>query len=174
MGSFRSAFVAYQQQKFVGAAVELVKEVKEFRMESGEKQDKTIEEIKTVGEKVETVGEKVDTVGKKVDTVGKKVETVGKKVDTVGKKVDTLTNITRGVGDKVDNLTTTTQDNFSTINTKYDVISLSMNNILIELVKEREERVKERKQFRISVQEQQKRSDEHIEKLVNAILATKK
>ncbi len=195
LGSFRSAFVAYQQQKFVGAAVELVKEVKEFRMESGEKQDKTIEEIKTVGEKVETVGEKVDTVGKKVDTVGKKVETVGEKVDTVGKKVetvgkkvdtvgekvdtvgkkvDTLTNITRGVGDKVDNLTTTTQDNFSTINTKYDVISLSMNNILIELVKEREERVKERKQFRISVQEQQKRSDEHIEKLVNAILATKK
>lgn len=115
--SFRSGFMAAQQQKFAVAGVGLLNEVKEFRRESGEKQDQTISEVKAAGS-------------------------------------------------KVDNLTATTQDNFNTLNTKYDVISQNMNRIFGELVKERHE-------FKESMEKERKASDKRTEKLVNAILESK-
>jgi len=45
LDSFRLGFMVYQQSKFANAAVGLLGEFKEFRMESGEKQDKTLEKL---------------------------------------------------------------------------------------------------------------------------------
>ncbi|PKP52188.1 MAG: hypothetical protein CVT90_02735 [Candidatus Altiarchaeales archaeon HGW-Altiarchaeales-3] len=111
-------------------------------------QSQTISEVKLVGDKVDAVGDKVDAVGDEVKAVGDKVDALGDKVDAVGDEV-------KAVGSKVDNLATTTQDSFSTINTKYDIMSCNMNKILVELIKQR------------------KASDKRTEKLVKAILASK-
>ena len=103
-----------------------------------DKQDKTISEVKSVGDGVKTIGSKVDNL------------------------TTTTQDNFKVLGGKVDNLTTTTQDNFNTLNTKYDKISQDMNKILLELVIEREELVKERKESRKS-----------MEKLIDAVLQSK-
>jgi len=70
------------------------------------------------------------------------------------------------VGANVNNLKTETKESFQHLNMKYDIISQNMNRIFEELVKERHE-------FRKSMEKELKASDKRIEKLVNAILQSK-
>jgi acylphosphatase len=126
--SFRSGFMAYQQQKFVNVAIGVRgevsgvrEEVKSFRVESSEKQDNMLDK------QDQTVNE----------LQGFRKES---KENFESLKTETC------------ELRTETSENFNTLNTKYDVISQNMNSILMELVKEREESVKERKEFRKSIE----------------------
>lgn len=85
---------------------------------------------------------------------GTKYELHKFRTESCEKQDQTISEI-KTVGGKVDNLTTATQDNFNTLDIKYDVISQAMNRIFEELVEERKE------------------SRKSMEKLVNAILQSK-
>ena len=79
----------------------------------------------------------------------------------------------KGLKSEMHEFRTDTKEDFNTINTKYDAMSRNTNKIFIELVKGREELVKERHEFKKSMEKAQKASDKRIEKLVEAILASK-
>ncbi|PKP56999.1 MAG: hypothetical protein CVT89_05230, partial [Candidatus Altiarchaeales archaeon HGW-Altiarchaeales-2] len=118
------------------------------------------------GDWKEELGERFDVAGAllyKSVALGEKSVALSEKM--LEKQDMTISEI-KTVGNKVDNLTSVTQNNFDVLNIKYDIISQTMNKIFEELIKEREETKKEL----IKEREESRKS---IERLVEAILKGK-
>ena len=118
------------------------------------------------GDWKEELGERFDVAGAllyKSVALGEKSVALSEKM--LEKQDMTISEI-KTVGNRVDNLTSVTQNNFDVLNIKYDIISQTMNKIFEELIKEREETKKEL----IKEREESRKS---IERLVEAILKGK-
>ncbi|ODS42949.1 MAG: hypothetical protein MSIBF_06750 [Candidatus Altiarchaeales archaeon IMC4] len=162
--SFRSGFMAYQQQKFANAGVGLLNvqegmlcEMKAFRKESNEKQDSMLE-------KQDSMLEKQDSMLEKQEQTINEIKNVGANVNNL--RTETNENF-QHLRTETQNLRTETNENFQHLDIKYGILAQNMNKIFEELVKERQE-------FKKSMQAERKESNKNIEKLVKAILKSKR
>jgi len=87
---FKTSFVAVQQQKFVNVGLMLYGEVKMFRKESNEKQDKMLEKQDVMIEKQDKMLEKQDVMIEKQDKMLEKQDVMIEKQDKMLEKQDVM------------------------------------------------------------------------------------
>jgi len=141
-------------------------EFKYFEIKRGDWKEELGERFDVAGAllyKSVALGEKSVALGEKSVALGEKSVALSEKM--LEKQDMTISEI-KTVGNRVDNLTSVTQNNFDVLNIKYDIISQTMNKIFEELIKEREETKKEL----IKEREESRKS---VERLVEAILKGK-